>query len=133
MTILKFQNFSKQLKKGNILLSAGEDGTTDAFEAFSINYIERQPGQEVRPHTHDRTEIFVFVSGKAIVLAGEQIEEVSAGDVALAPVGSPHAIWVMGPEPLRYYTFNVPPSSKHPMVDAPEEVVRKWKQALGRK
>lgn len=130
MTILKFQNFSKHLKKGSLLLSAGADGTTDAFEEFSINDIERKPGEKVRPHTHDRTEIYVFFGGKAVMMAGDEIEEVSAGDVALAPVGTSHALRVIGPEPLRYDAFNVPPSSKHLMVDAPEEVLRRWKQAL---
>ena len=53
-------------------------------------------------------------------------DDVSTGDVAIAPIGVPHAIKVIGNEPLRFYAFNSPPASQAPMKDAPEESQWKW-------
>ena len=61
-------------------------------------------------------------------MTGDEIEEVSTGDVAIAPIGTPHGIKVIGNEPLRFYAFNSPPASTCPMKEAPEEVLRKWNQ-----
>jgi mannose-6-phosphate isomerase-like protein (cupin superfamily) len=132
MSILKFQTFSKHLKQGRVLLSAGPDGKTDDVPEMSVHYIERKAGEEVRPHTHGRTEVFLVHSGKAVMMVGDDIREVTSGDVALAPVGAVHAIWVPGPEALHYFAFNSPPSLNIPTVEASEEVVRQWKQALER-
>jgi mannose-6-phosphate isomerase-like protein (cupin superfamily) len=59
-------------------------------------------------------------------MTGEEIQEVTTGDVAIAPVGTPHAIRVIGNEPLRFYAFNSPPASSCPIVSAPEEYLWKW-------
>ncbi|MFC1693975.1 cupin domain-containing protein [Candidatus Latescibacterota bacterium] len=130
MPIKKYGEFIEQMEGGNILLSAAPEnsGTTDGIPQMSVNYIELQPGEEVRPHTHSRAEVYVFLTGKAIVMTGDEILEVSTGDVALAPIGTPHAIKVLGSDPLRFFAFNSPPASTCPMVDAPEEYLWKWNQ-----
>ena len=129
MPIRKLTEFKERMKRGSVLLSSdpGGDGTTDGIPEMSANYVEMEPGGEVRPHTHNRVEVYVFLTGRAIVMTGDDIAEVTTGDVALAPIGTPHAIKVIGSEPLRFYAFNAPPASTCPMVDAPEEVLWKWK------
>ena len=128
MPIKKITDFKESMKNGNILLSAahGSDGVTDSIPEMSVNYVEMEPGKEVRPHTHNRAEVYVFLTGRAIVMTGDEISEVTTGDVALAPIGTPHAIKVLGSEPLRFYAFNAPPASTCSMVDAPEEILWKW-------
>ena len=130
MPIQKFTDFKERMKGENILLSAapGGDGTTDGIPEMSVNYVEMEPGGEVHPHIHNRAEVYVFLTGRAIVMSGDEISEVTTGDVALAPIGTPHAIKVIGSEPLRYYAFNAPPASTCPMEDAPEEILWKWKR-----
>jgi len=126
MPIRKITDFIQCLKKGTVLLSAGQDGVTDAVPEMSVTYVELQPGQEIKPHTHNRAEAYLFLTGRAKVMTGEEIQEVTTGDVAIAPVGTPHAIKVIGNEPLRFYAFNSPPASSCSMTGAPEEYLWKW-------
>jgi len=130
MSIHKLPEFRDNMTNGNILLSAapGSDGTVDGLPGMSVNYVELEPGKEVRPHTHDRAEVYVFLTGRAIVMAGEDLKEVTTGDVAIAAIGEAHAIKVIGNEPLRFYAFNNPPASSCPMQDAPEEALWKWQR-----
>ncbi len=130
MPIKKITDFQKQLSGPNILLSEapGSDGKKDLMPEMSVHYAEMKPGQEVRPHTHNRVEAYLFLTGRAKVMTGDEIEEVTTGDVAIAPIGTPHGIKVIGSEPLRFFAFNAPPSSTCPMKDAPEEVLWKWNQ-----
>ena len=128
MPIKKYHEFKEQMKGKNILLSAapGGDGTTDGIPEMSVSYIEMQPGDVVQPHTHNRVEVYLFLTGRAVVMTGDEIAEVTTGDVALAPIGTAHAIRVIGNEPLRFYAFNAPPASTCPMVPASEEILWKW-------
>ena len=128
MPIRKIGEFTKNLQKGSAFLSAGPDGKTDLIPEASVSYIEMPPGGEVKPHIHNRVEVYVFLTGRALAMAGDTITEVSTGDVLIAPIGTPHALRVIGAEPLRYYAFNAPPASTCPMISAPEEVLWKWNQ-----
>ncbi len=132
MPIQKITDYKERMKGPNILLSAapGSDGTVDGIPQMSVHYNEMEPGKEVRPHVHDRVEVYLFLTGRAIVMTGDEIAEVTTGDLALAPIGVPHAIKVIGSEPLRFYSFNSPPASTCPMQDAPEEVLWRWKRSL---
>ena len=129
MPIQKISDFIQHMKSNAMLLSAaeGSDGTVDGIPEMSVTYVELKPGEQVNPHTHNRAEVYVFLTGRAMVMTGDEITEVTTGDVALAPIGTPHAIKVMGGEPLRFYAFNSPPASTCPVVPAPEEYLWKWK------
>ncbi len=128
MPIKKISDFKSMMKGPNILLSAeeGGDGTKDCMPQMSIHYNEMMPGDEVIPHVHNRVEAYLFLTGRAKVLTGDEVEEVTTGDVAFAPIGVAHGIKVIGSEPLRFYAFNSPPASRCPMEPAPEEILWKW-------
>jgi mannose-6-phosphate isomerase-like protein (cupin superfamily) len=127
MPISKFFEFKQNMTGPNILLTASQRGSTiDGISEMSIHYVEMQPGEEVHPHTHARTEVYIFLTGRARVMTGTDIEDVTTGDVAMAPAGMPHAIKVVGSEPLRFYALNAPPASSSPMQEAPEDVLWKW-------
>ena len=128
MPIKKITDFKHLMTGPNILLSADpdSDGTTDSVSEMSVHYIEMAPGEEVRPHTHNRVEVYLFLTGRARVLTGEEVEDVTTGDIAMAPIGTPHGIKVIGTEPLRFYAFNSPPASTCPMKEASEEILWKW-------
>ena len=128
MPILKFSEFTASMKGNSAFLSAASDGKSDLVPQASVSYIEMKPGDEVKPHTHNRVEMYVFLTGRAQAMAGDTITEVATGDVLIAPIGAPHALKVIGNEPLRYYAFNAPPASTCPMVLAPEEVLWRWNQ-----
>ena len=128
MPIRKITDFITRIKGGNVLLSASDfgDGTADDIPEMSVHFVEMQPGEQVKPHTHNRVETYLFFTGRALAMIGNEITEVTTGDVAIAPIGTPHAIRVIGNEPLRFYAFNAPPASTCPMVEAPEEYLWKW-------
>ena len=130
MSIKKYRDLTERIKNGSILLSAdpGGDGTTDGIPEMSVHYTELQPGAEVIPHNHKRVEVYIILSGRALIMAGDDTSEVTTGDVALAPIGAYHGIKVIGSEPLRFYALNAPPASTCPKVEAPEEILWKWKQ-----
>ena len=127
MPVKKIVDFIGGLKNGGISLTIGPDGK-DMMKEMSVNFTELAPGCEIRPHTHNRVETYIFLTGRARVMAGEDICEVTTGDVAIAPIGVPHAIKVIGSEKLRFYAINTPPASSCPMIEAPEEVLWKWKK-----
>ena len=128
MPISKLIEFKNMMTGPNILLSAenGSDGKIDGISEMSVHYVEMQPGEEVRPHIHNRVETYIFLTGRARVMTGSEIEDVTTGDIAMAPIGTPHGIKVIGNEPLRFYAFNSPPASSCPMQEASEEVLCKW-------
>jgi mannose-6-phosphate isomerase-like protein (cupin superfamily) len=127
MPIKKITDFQKALTGPNILLSCQPDNEKlDLTTEMSIHYNELPPGGEIRPHVHNRVEVYLFLTGRAKVMTGDQIEQVTTGDVAIAPIGTAHAVKVLGDEPLRFYAFNSPPASTCPMKPAPEEIQWKW-------
>ena len=128
MPIKKINEFQNQMTEPNILLSAGPDGS-DLMPEMSVHFITLKSGDVVTPHVHDRVEVYVFLSGSAKVMTGDEIKEVSTGDVAIAPIGTPHGIKVLGSEPFLFFAFNSPPSSTCPMKEAPEEVIKKFEQS----
>lgn len=129
MPIQKFGDFTRNMSGNAAFLSAAADGKSNLVPECSVHYTEMKPGDEVKPHTHNRVEVYVFLTGRAKAMAGETITEVTTGDVLIAPIGTPHALKVIGNEPLRYYAFNSPPASSAPMVPAPEEVLWRWNQS----
>jgi len=130
MPIRRITEFVQQMKNGRVFLSADPhgDGTTDGVPEMSVHFTEMKPGEEIRPHIHHRVEAYLILTGKALAMAGDDIMEVTTGDLVLAPLGKPHAMKVIGGEPLRFYAFNSPPASTCPMQDAPEEYLWRWQR-----
>jgi mannose-6-phosphate isomerase-like protein (cupin superfamily) len=64
-----------------------------------VNHIERI-GAGPRLHTHPYAETFVIRSGRARFTLGETTIEAGAGDILVAPAGTPHKFENLGPDPL---------------------------------
>ncbi|MFC1551477.1 cupin domain-containing protein [Candidatus Latescibacterota bacterium] len=126
MPIKKISDFQGQA--GAVFLSADADDK-DLMPEMSLHFMTLTADTPVKPHVHDRVEIYIFLSGKAKVMTGDEIKEVSTGDVAMAPIGTPHAIQVLGDEPLMFYALNSPPASTCPMEPASEDVIAKFENA----
>ena len=126
MSIHRIGQFIGDMVQGGIHLNAQDDIV--AGSEMSVHFNEFEPGREVIPHIHARMETYIFLTGRAIVMSGDEIIEVSTGDVAINPSGTPHAIKVIGSEPLRFYAINSPPAASAPLREAPEEVLWRWKR-----
>ena len=126
MPVKKISDFVNNLTNGSIQLTevTGENAVTRT----SLHYVEMKPGGDIKPHVHDRTEMYIFLTGRALVMTGKDIIEVTTGDVAIAPAGTPHGIKVIGSEPLRWYAANTPPASTCAPEPAPEEYLWKWER-----
>lgn len=127
MPIQSIAEFIRRMTGQNILLSAGPGESTDLTKELSVHFMQLAPGEEVRPHTHTRVETYVFLTGRAKVMTGDEIRECTTGDVAIAPSGVPHGIKVIGADPVRLYAVNAPAASTSPMRQAPEEILWKWR------
>lgn len=126
MPIKKINEFQGQ--DGAVFLSANADGA-DLMPEMSIHFMTLTADKPITPHVHNRVEIYVFLSGRAKVMTGDEIKEVSTGDVAYAPIGTPHAIHVLGDDPLLFYAINSPPSSTCAMEAASDDVIKRFENA----
>lgn len=71
--------------------------------------LELEPGASIGFHNHDREEeIFVIISGRALIDDNGVEKELSAGDVILTGNGAGHAVRSLGPETLTMMAVIVP-------------------------
>jgi mannose-6-phosphate isomerase-like protein (cupin superfamily) len=91
-------NFSHEL--------IGDDhGGTD----ISLIIVEAPPGRGPSLHSHPYDEIFVTLSGEALVVAGDTETVVGPGHVVIVPAGTPHRFENIGSEPLRQVDIHSSP------------------------
>lgn len=72
---------------------AGEHGM-----GITNKYIKIEPQGEIQTHTHDVTEAFFILQGKASVLVNGERVELSAGNMIAAPAGQVHGLINQGAE-----------------------------------
>lgn len=77
-------NFSAEKMKKNGVFE------TDRF--FCDTYCF-EPGQEQSPHTHDgQDKVYYVLEGKGSFTVGDEVKELGAGEIALAPAGQNHGV-----------------------------------------
>jgi quercetin dioxygenase-like cupin family protein len=70
------------------------------------------PGQEHKAHVHaDQDKLYVVLDGAGIATVGDEVKQVSEGDVIFAPAGVPHGMKNDSPSPLTVLTVFAPPPS----------------------
>ena len=90
----------------------GKSTVAEAASLFAgLNCFE--PGQEHAPHVHaGQDKLYLVLEGSGWVRIGDQEEQLSAGDAALAPAGVLHSIRNPGPERLLVMAILAPPPRK---------------------
>jgi mannose-6-phosphate isomerase-like protein (cupin superfamily) len=81
----------------------------------SIFFVNAPPGRAVALHLHDYDEIILVQEGLAACTIGNEIREVSAGDIVIIPAGTPHGFKNIGDSALRQIDIHANP-----------EFVTKW-------
>ena len=71
----------------------------DAGVSFIV--VDAPPGSGPRLHRHHYEEVFVVQEGSATFTAGDEVVEVSGGQVVVVPAGVPHKFVNSGTGPLR--------------------------------
>lgn len=77
------------------------EGRRFGAPGFSFMWVELGPGRGPKLHTHEYTEVFVVIEGRAVYTLGEETVEVTGGQVVIAPPGVAHGFLNAGPGPLR--------------------------------
>jgi mannose-6-phosphate isomerase-like protein (cupin superfamily) len=67
----------------------------------SLIMVDAPPGSGPRLHRHPYEEVFVVQEGSATFTAGDEVVEVSGGQVMVVPAGVPHKLVNSGAGPLR--------------------------------
>ena len=94
---------------------------TNIFETprFFLDVYGFEPGQEQKPHTHDRSDKVYYVlegAGKFQVGAVEKV--LTAGEAVWAPAGELHGVVNTGPDRLVVIAFMAPHPRYRPGVEA---------------
>lgn len=77
---------------------------------LAVTWVSGEPGSQQGLHAHDDGEqIYVVVSGRGLMIVGDEEREVEAGASILIPAGVEHAIRNIGAEPLEYISATAPP------------------------
>jgi quercetin dioxygenase-like cupin family protein len=75
---------------------------------MSLIFVDASPGDGPALHRHDYEEVFVLEEGGATFTLGEDEVDASAGDIVVAPAGTPHA-FAAGPDGLRMVAIHHSP------------------------
>lgn len=80
------------------------DSTVDGF---TIHLTRLDPGaRSHEPHTHDGTEAFYVLSGRASIDVGGERQELSSNEAIVLDAGKLHGISNAGTEELSYLVIN---------------------------
>ena len=72
-----------------------------------------EPGQEQKPHTHDKEDkIYYVLEGTGTFTIGSEIRELASGEIALAPAGQSHGVANRSAQRLVTLVF-ITPKPKH--------------------
>jgi mannose-6-phosphate isomerase-like protein (cupin superfamily) len=78
----------------------------DVTETIALGRVTVEPGGSTQVGFHtDEEEIYVILSGKAILMIGNEKQEVGAGDVAYVPRNNHHQMVCISEESLQYLYF----------------------------
>lgn len=87
--IAEHQKFSAEKLKKNPLFSDDKLMLMDVYCAH--------PGQSQHVHAHpNAAKVYVILEGTARVTVGDQVQEITSGEVAFAPRGVAHGMEVVG-------------------------------------
>lgn len=82
---------------------------TDIGAGVCVIAVDSDPGEGPRLHRHPYEEVFVVHEGEATFTLGDEQLVGRAGDVLVAPAGTPHKFVNTGTGPLRQVDIHVSP------------------------
>jgi mannose-6-phosphate isomerase-like protein (cupin superfamily) len=75
-----------------------EGAAHDAAVSFFL--VDNEPGQGPDLHSHPYAEVFTIVSGRALIIAGDEEIEATRDQIAIVGAGTPHGFTNIGPDRL---------------------------------
>ena len=83
----------------------------------SVIVVDAAPGEGPRLHRHRYREVFVVLEGEATFTLGEEQRVAGAGDVVVAPAGTPHRFVNTGNGRLRQVDIHEHPRFETEWLD----------------
>lgn len=75
-------------------------------ETIALGYVSKGKGEYTSLGFHDdEEEIYVILKGRAILMIGDEKQEVGPGNVAYVPRNTKHQMQCISEEPLEYLYF----------------------------
>lgn len=84
----------------------------------SFFVVHMHDGQGPALHSHPYSETFVVLAGRARFELGARSISAAAGDVVVAPAGTPHAFHAVGPEALEMVNIHAAPRMETTWLEA---------------
>ena len=81
----------------------------DVGAGVCIIFVEAPPGTGPSLHKHPYEEIFIVQEGEALFVASDEERVVRAGEIVVAPAGTPHRFVNSGTGVLRQIDIHVSP------------------------
>lgn len=94
MLVVRNEELGESGTEGN--LAGGVATPSRGAEEVSVIRQRQVPGAANPPHTHDREEVTVVLSGSVRVTTGEEEAELSAGDALIVPAHTVHQVRTVG-------------------------------------
>ena len=89
-----------------LLLAGGDFGSS----RLAVTWVEALPGSQQPIHAHAECEqVYVIVSGRGVMIVGDEEREVDRGELVFIPSRTGHAIKNFGDETLVYVSASSPP------------------------
>jgi mannose-6-phosphate isomerase-like protein (cupin superfamily) len=89
-----------------LLLAGGDFGSS----RLAVTWVEALPGSQQPIHAHAASEqVYVIVSGRGVMIVGDEERQVEAGVIVFIPPRTGHAIKNIGEEALVYVSASSPP------------------------
>ena len=87
-----------------LMLTKGQFGS----HHLTVTWVEGGPGSEQPVHAHEQEQVYLVISGRGIMLVGDEEQDVEAGTLIFVPPGSRHCIRNPGPETLVFVSAAAP-------------------------
>jgi mannose-6-phosphate isomerase-like protein (cupin superfamily) len=84
-----------------------EGESLDAAVSFFL--VDNEPGQGPDLHTHPYAEVFVIVSGRALIIAGDERIEADREQIAVVGANTAHGFTNIGPGRLEIVCIHASP------------------------
>lgn len=68
--------------------------------AVSFFLVDNEPGQGPKLHSHPYAEVFTIISGRALIVAGDEEIEATRDQIAVVGANTPHGFTNIGPDRL---------------------------------
>ncbi|HSP43562.1 MAG TPA: cupin domain-containing protein [Luteolibacter sp.] len=73
-------------------------------DQIAVTWVDVEPGGRQIPHSHPEVQVYIIIAGRGLMGVGDQVKQVSPGELIHVPSGKMHGIENTGEQTLSYVT-----------------------------